>query len=432
MWEIIATQDEGSWLDYYISDVIANEPTPLPDHDLKIGHVEAYWEEVSPGEAFVVTNPDTGTPEDRHFVEAMIMEQLKPHGFKRATWTYWWDHDDMRKVAEWSDLEDKARRLIQSGQVRIRRNSQDTILANVTGDHGNYQCEIHRADTGNPNAITGSHCTCDWGQFQNLPRTRQWKRFQNRPCAHILAAWWQAQGLPTDEQRNPGGDNFGPNGQGQLFDMTPYAPNQNTKMWKNNPVIPPNAWFAQPDTPFAPGTPLTPDMMGQSQAPSPEDVLPQFPMGEQLQLPEVNPVSMPGGRPGPTPGNPIQYPGGTFSRFIPSGRTSRLMIMADQQYQNGQMVRTLIDDPNGTLVGRDQPQGFPEGKRPGDKVTIPKGAVCEVLGTDPTTGMVNVLWMGKAFDANSFFEPFGATNWYWPSQIAPASNTPPGPAIRRT
>lgn len=412
MWTVTHTQDEATWL----CDVIAHELPPLPSHDQRIAHVETHWHQVAPGTAFVVANPDHGTPDDRRLAEAMVMEQLQPHGFKRATYTL---RPDLTKESTWGDIQDKAKRLIQSGNVTILRNGYNSVIGQVQGDHGNYKTEIARQDP-NSQAITGSHCPCDWGQFQNLPRTRQWKRFQNRPCAHILATYWQAAATPIDEERAPGDTGLGQMGLPGMGG--PMQAPSGMGIMQKSPTPNPNAWFMQPGAPpnaFNQNMPQGgPEQMT---APAPEDVLPQFPM-DPSAMPQVNPSSIPGGRPGPTPTDPIQYPGGTFSSYRPA----RLLHMADQQYQNGQLVRTLQED-QGTMVGR------PESGMAGEPVTIPRGAVCEVLGTDPTTAMVNILWMGKSFDQMSYFQPFGATAWYWPSQVTPASDiTPPGPAVRRT
>ena len=439
-WTITATQDDASWFDDLVQDIIARDIPPLPPHDLRVGHVEAHWHQVEPGRAYVTSNPETGSCDDRILVEAMVMAALEPYGFKRAVYTLRWDHSDLVKHAAWSDIEDNARQLVQGGGVTLQTNTPDVIMGVVksqTKPGVAYQTEIHRADP-TSGAISTSHCTCDWGQFQNTPRTRIWKRFQNRPCKHILATWWQSQAVPQGGQQDP-------NGQMSLFDMGGYAAPSSMGIMQKSPTPNPNAWFMQPGAPANPwnqnpwnqntntlvtgpggaSQPFSPDLgqfggnpLGQG-APSPEDVLPQFPM-DPTMMPEVNPASTPGGRPGPTPTNPIQYPGGTFSSWRPSIMSR---VSGEQQYQNGDMVRLLKPDV-GTLVGRSAEHGA------GQDVTLPAGSVGEVLGVQG--GLVQVLFMGKQFDQNSFFEPYGATLWCWPSYLAPSPNTPPGPAIRRT
>jgi hypothetical protein len=97
---------------------------------------------------------------------------------------------------------DKAKRLIQTGNVTLLRNGYNTIVANVIGDHGQYQSEISRDDP-QSRAITQWTCECPWDQFA-FQRTRQWKKYEARPCAHVLAAFWKSQSAPLDEDVNPG------------------------------------------------------------------------------------------------------------------------------------------------------------------------------------------------------------------------------------
>lgn len=405
-WTIKSTQDDASWFDDLVIDVLDHEPAPLPPNDAKWGHVETHWHQVRSGVAYVYSNPETGSADDRRLAEALVVAQLEPHGFKRATWEYRYDHSDMTKTATWADIEAKARRLIQGGAVQLLRNGYNTIIGQVQGDHGNYKTEISRDDP-NSQAISGSTCECDWGQFQNLPRTRQWKRFQDRPCAHILAAYWQSKATPLDEDRNPGGQMSMPGMGGPMS-----APSSMPLMQA------PQSPSAAPMAPGGPGPQGMPgpaqmslgDPSGGMQAPSPEDVLPQFPMDPSL-VPQHNPASIPGGNPGPTPTNPIQYPGGTFSKVA---------------HINGDIVQLLNDD-YGTLVGRSEAHGA------GQQTPIAAGQMGEVLGTHPSTGMVNVLYMGKPFEQNGPLMPYGAQAWHFPSDVVARPDVKkPGPAIRRS
>lgn len=426
---ITKTQSDEAWLSDYIAGIIADEPSPLPPHDCRIGHVEAHWHQVSPGRAYIAANPEHGTPVDRLFAEAILRAQLEPHGYRQAVYT------GFIKEAQggWASpkVMDDAKRLVQSGMVHLDRNSPDMVVARVDGDGTDndgvpdqHKVELHK-DT-NPEEdpanrqgkLTGMFCDCTWGQFMNTPRTRTWKQFQFTPCKHILAAYWASLSVPTDESRAPG--NQGPEGQMSLFDMSGGQPGSQMGLMQRSPTAPPNAWFMQPGAP--PNTfnqPMTPQPPGGvpggpgGAPPSPADVLPPFPMQDaQLSLPQVNPASTPGGRPGPTPTNPLQYPGGTFSH------------VAQQQYTNGQVVRLNVE-----TVGKYE--GRPESGMAGESVTIPAGSVGEVLGTDPVTGMVNILFMGKQFETMGKLQPFGASAWCWQSEISPSANKPPGPAIRR-
>lgn len=422
-WTVTSTQSDEAF-DDYVRELVSSTPPALPPNDQKFGHVETHWHQVRPGVAFIASNPDTGTFDDRIVAEAWVLAQLEPHGFKRAVWNL----DSFEKTATWDDVQAKARRLIQSGNVQLIRNGWNKIIGQVQGDHGNYKTEISRDDP-NSRSISGSTCQCDWGQFQNLPRTRIWKRFQDRPCAHILATYWQALGTPLDEDRAPG--NFGQPGQMALPGMGgPMSAPSTMPMMKQNPYQ--QGWWDQPgESPAMPpggpqnglGGPTGPPQGQQAPiAPSPEQALPQFPMDPSMQptTQQPQPASIPGGNPGPTPTNPIQYPGGTFSHTCASRR-----ISVDQPFQNGDRVQLLNDD-YGTLEGRSPEHGA------GQPCPLKAGQVGEVLGTHPSTGMVNVLYMGKPWDNNGPMEPYGASAWHFPSDLKLRNDIrAPGPAIRR-
>jgi hypothetical protein len=132
---------------------------------------------------------------------------------------------------------------------------------------------------------------------------------------------------------------------------------------------------------------------------------------------------MPGGKE-QSPLNPTQYPqgpGGTFSSYQPV----RMRHMASQTYRNGDRVQ-LQNDDWGTLVGRSEEAGA------GQQAKVPKGQVGEVLGTHPSTGMVNVLYMNTPqVNRNGPMEPYGVAAWHFPSDLqlkneirAPGYNVP--------
>src|SRR5205814_8649012 len=52
-------------------------------------------------------------------------------------------------------------------------------------------------------SISRWNCECDWGQFA-WGRTRQWNRFEGRPCAHVLALYWAARSVPQEQQAPEG------------------------------------------------------------------------------------------------------------------------------------------------------------------------------------------------------------------------------------
>jgi hypothetical protein len=411
-WVITDTKDFAFAFDDYMQEVLSSTPPALPANDQTIGHVETHWHQVKPGLVFVASNPEQGTADDRTYAEQIVMAQLVGHGFKRLTWSL---YPEEHKTAGWGDIQAKARRLIQEGKVRILRNGANNIMAHVIGDHGEYDPEIKRDD---PNSlqITGSHCGCDWGKFQNLPRTRQWKRFQDRPCAHILAAYWQALSTPLDEDRAPGDQ--GDEGQMSLPGMSPadmggmQAPSTMPTM-QNSPTTPPNAWFngdptMGPDQGFSGGG-------AGIQAPTPEQALPQFPGPPMDQA--LNGVSIPGGKPGPTALNPLQFPGGTYSRVSATGEAP--------MYANGDRVQLLHDEHEATLLGDSEQHGA------GQYTRVPAKSIGEVLGVHPATGLVNVLYSGKQFENNGELMPWGAQAWHFPSSLKLRNDLRPAPGIRK-
>lgn len=407
MWTITKTQDEGAWLDDYISEVLSRKASPLPDHDTWVGHVEVHWHQTGPGEIYLASNPDQGSVADRLLAEQLVWTRLANRGFKRAPI----DVGLTVTSAAWGvsdNVQEKAKRLVQSGAVKLDLNSQGTTMAHVQGDGTDnngtpdtHQVEIRRQDPANPQKVTGAFCDCTWGQFLNTPRTRQWKQYQKIPCAHIIATSWVSQSVPTEEQRAPG--DYGEQGQMALPGMgggPAQAPGSMGLMRQGPGAGPqPNAQMPQNGAPGA--------------APPPEDVLPQFPMAEGPPMPQVNPASTPGGRPGPTPTNPMQYPGGTFSS-----------VRSAVEFRNGDSV-TFTQEVLGQMVGRSDQHGA------GQQIRIPAGEGGEVLGTDPSTGMVEVLSMDKSFAPMGKMQPFGARVWCWPSELKPSGVRAPAPNVRR-
>jgi hypothetical protein len=51
--------------------------------------------------------------------------------------------------------------------------------------------------------MTQWQCECPWDQYA-WQRTRQWKKYEGRPCAHVLATWWASKMAPLDEDAHPG------------------------------------------------------------------------------------------------------------------------------------------------------------------------------------------------------------------------------------
>lgn len=107
------------------------------------------------------------------------------------------------KTAIWKDIVEKATRYLNEGRVQMQNNMPDHSIATVNGDTGTYTTEIWRQDPSRPNTLSGWSCTCPWGEV-SWGRTRIWKKYEGRPCAHTVVLSWESQKQPwdVDEQGN--------------------------------------------------------------------------------------------------------------------------------------------------------------------------------------------------------------------------------------
>lgn len=390
-WNIAKISTEKEWTRDYVKSVLASPC--MPARVQSIGSVEVVWNELDPGVAFV--HSSGGTTDDRYLAEQIVTSKLVANGYERALFSF----DPEHKTSDWNDIQEKAKRLIDSGNVTILRNGYNNIVAHVIGDHGEYQCEIGRDDP-ESRAITTWQCDCPWDQYA-WQRTRKWKKYEGRPCAHVLATFWQSQSTPLDP------DAFGeaiPPGQ-----AGPMVPGEQMALpfQQQGPVTPPG--------PPGAATPAPPP------APSSPGVLPPFP-GEQMQM--VPPGQLQPGQPGitvsqpgarqPTPFNPLQNPS-TYSKA---------WSFESADFNNSDMVR-LEEEEYGVAEGKSEAHGA------GQYKAIPKGSIGEVLGQDPTTGWVDVMFVGPQANAGPM-EPYHIRAWIEPSNLTPMPGIKkPGPAIRR-
>ena len=212
-------------MENYIKQIIASVK-PLPARLQKIGNCHVAWWEGQPGDAIIMASGGSG--EDKIFAENVVESQLTGFGYKRATFyfsevdpteildrgksriDYEREDDNLNRrqkerVIErqdnWNNIVEKSKRLIQSGNVTLVRNTNQYVFGNVIGDHGAYQCEIMRK---NPDApmITGWTCTCPWNQYAH-GRSRQWKIYEGRPCSHVLAMYYLSKLSPSEEGEPP-------------------------------------------------------------------------------------------------------------------------------------------------------------------------------------------------------------------------------------
>lgn len=140
----------------------------------------------------------------------------KKDRYRQARWTISSPNDSPEHInpGGWPGIMEKAQRLRQEGGVQVQRNGVQNIVGTVQGDHGTYNTEIWRSDP-QKNTISLWNCTCPWGEV-SWGRTRQFKKFEGRPCAHTLALYWEALTHPLDED-------YGPNQQLQIPGLDPNS-----------------------------------------------------------------------------------------------------------------------------------------------------------------------------------------------------------------
>jgi hypothetical protein len=116
--------------------------------------------------------------------------------------------DDFRFhiTASWSDVRAKAKRLRAEGNVNVIAVGDNTIAANVKGEHHVYETEIQRVP--GQQSIAMWHCGCKWSAY-SWGRSGRWKRYEGRMCSHALALQYEAQsrgmfgGSITEDQKAP-------------------------------------------------------------------------------------------------------------------------------------------------------------------------------------------------------------------------------------
>jgi hypothetical protein len=398
-WTVSHATTEEDWTRQYLSSILTQPCASAASQ------AEAHHRELDPGVAHVWATG--GSLEDRRLAEQSLVARLAQRGIERAVFTF----DPEHKTADWNDIMNKARRLIDSGHVHMVRNGYNNIVSHVWGDHGDYDVEIGRDDP-NSRAITSWTCDCPWDQFA-WQRTRQWKKYEGRPCAHVLATFWQSQMLPIDEEGTPG------------MNALKTSPDQMQLPFQFGPTDMP----ADPGAPvqgpaespgllnYPQGQPAPPAGAPQPAAPS---VLPPFP-GEQMQL--VPPGQTPMGQP-IVPGTTVSLPGARQpTPFNPTQNPSTYSKVA-AEFNNSDMVQ-LLEEEYGVAEGKSEAHGA------GRPTLIPKGSIGEVLGQDPTMGWVDCIFVEPMANAGPM-EPYHVRAWIEPSNLKSRPDIQkPGPAIRR-
>jgi hypothetical protein len=133
------------------------------------------------------------TPAQYGYSEFPMVQKLDGQEWQRE-WT-----SSLHKTADWQDIQDKAQRLRGTG-VTVLRNGYENVVGEVPSESRPgmmHYPEIWRQDP-NRGTITLWDCTCEWAGF-SWGRTRQWKKFEGRPCAHVLALFWEASTQPIED-----------------------------------------------------------------------------------------------------------------------------------------------------------------------------------------------------------------------------------------
>ena len=421
MWAITKVTDEADWFERYVRLALSVRPPALPQKRHRLGSVTVQWHECEPGVAFI--DARGGTPDDRVLATQYLKSMLAGHGFRQAQYAVdYSDEPDLTKTAKWSDIMAKAKRLIQSGKVQLLRVGAQNVVGSVVGDHGTYQTEFSREDP-NSQSMTQWQCDCPWDQYA-WQRTRQWKKYEGRPCAHVLATWWAAQTHPVDEdahpalQTGPAPPNMAvPPGQGQNV----YSP--------DDPFSQPGVAPVQPQSPMAPmpapgtaqGTPPVPGL--------PPEVLPPFPMEGQMGEQPPPQVSIPGAKP-QSPLNPVQWPGGTLSS---TGWDTQVFSASPfntqpEGFANGNMVEILGTD-SGVAEGPDA-NNVMHGQYL-DIRSNTKG-IGEVMGMDNVPGLGELVEVIFPLDKTGELQPYHIRAWLRPDQLRLRPDIRrPGPMIKR-
>jgi hypothetical protein len=405
----------------YIKEIISSIQ-PLPPRKQVIGKTTVAWWEGKPGDAIVMA--EGGSPKDETLVEQIVANQLRQFGYKRANFHFAEGpdpldtldreregvdnnnldkekHDQVVKRQEnWNNLVEKAKRLIDTGNVTVVTNEPDYVYGNVIGDHGSYQCTIKRNNPEEPR-IVGWKCTCPWNQYAYM-RTRKWKIYEGRPCSHILALYYLSKISPItgEEPSEPQGPEPGP-------PPAPTIPTSPAPVGEPSPfATPPGMPGGEPGGPGMPGggvpavpegprgiqqlTPFKPEDVG---ANDPNELLeqrlgplapqrPEVPEEESMprrniqmppleQLKEMQRLQQPPSAPGQAPYGQIAPPG-TVS--VPGARLPN--------------ERNPMGLPGGVysktnVIGLDDNDNYRE---------VKAGTEAEVLAIDETTRMAEVLF----------------------------------------
>jgi hypothetical protein len=200
--------------------------------------------------------------------------------------------------AAWPDIMQKAKRYLDTGKTIVHRNGFNHVVGTIIGDHGTYQTELSRQDP-DSRAITGWSCSCPWGDYA-WGRSRKFRKYEGRPCAHVLSLLWKAYSTPLDEDMEE--DQVPANG--EKTPMIPEIQEQQQEQVEESPEyeeLEPDSTLEPPSVKdlTLPGQPLPPG------GPPQKDLVPK--LDPNVNQPMKNP-------PVP-PKNPYHLPGALSRRY---------------------------------------------------------------------------------------------------------------------
>lgn len=152
-WQVTSGVDEAVWTEQYLYKILSSHARrPMPPFSQHIGSVLTTWQELDPGVFSIQTAG--GTIADRHLAHVVVESQLSAYGLQQAE--FYLGGPELRKTAAWPDVEEKAMRLIQEGKVQVTGNTPNIITGHVIGDNGAYLNEIKRDDPNSDSITTWS------------------------------------------------------------------------------------------------------------------------------------------------------------------------------------------------------------------------------------------------------------------------------------
>lgn len=140
------------------------------------------------------------TPEEREYINDPVSYDFAQEGCF-----------DLEKIGRmqhqsaWVDVERKAKRLLESGNVVLyHKRPYDLevpqglveVSGNITGDHARYDAKIILPHP-KSRAVRTWSCQCTWARYV-WNRSPEYKRFEGRLCSHVLALWWMTFNLPVE------------------------------------------------------------------------------------------------------------------------------------------------------------------------------------------------------------------------------------------